>query len=113
MKKMTITLSTGETYPFEFTMGAMLLFKKETGKEATEADFSSLSDLLTILWGGVVAATEATGGNCPYTLQQFANRIDKPTLVKWQEEVFDMKSTNSADVSKKKKKGKYPESTDS
>lgn len=113
MKKTTITLSTGETYPFEFTMGAMLLFKKETGKEATEADFSSLSELLTILWGGVVAATEATGGNCPYTLQQFANRIDNQTLVKWQQEVFDTKDTVSVDMSKKKKKGKSPEYTDS
>ncbi len=52
MKKHFITLTTGEKFPVEMSLGAMLLFKHETGKEATEADMGSLSDLTILLWGG-------------------------------------------------------------
>ena len=38
MKKHFITLTTGESFPVEISLGAMLIFKEETGREATDAD---------------------------------------------------------------------------
>ena len=48
MKKIEITIN-GKAYPCRQTMGAMLRFKQETGKEVTELG-NSFSDLCVFLW---------------------------------------------------------------
>lgn len=109
MKRTKIMLTTGETYPFEFTMGAMLIFRKETGREATEADFSSFSDLLTIMWAGTVAAAEVEGNPCKYTLQEFANRLNPDALTRWQKESMEAAGEEKGESKKKmRKKGVNP-----
>ena len=44
MAKIEVTIN-GTAYPCRPTMGAMLRFKKETGKEVTEITSNSLTDL--------------------------------------------------------------------
>lgn len=85
MKKHFITLTTGESFPVEISLGAMLIFKEETGREATEADMGSLSDLIKLLWAGAAAASETAGIAMNYTPQQFANRLTPEELKKWKE----------------------------
>ncbi len=85
MKKHFITLTTGESFPVEISLGAMLIFKEETGREATEADMGSLSDLIKLLWAGAAAASETVGIAMNYTPQQFANRLTPEELKKWKE----------------------------
>lgn len=107
MNKQTITLTTGETFPVDMsTLGAMLLFKKETGKEITEADTSDLSDLAALIWAGTAAASEVAGKDFPYTAQQMANRVTGETLRRWaaqmKEETAEPAEPTSAEESKKK-----------
>ena len=40
----------GKEYPCQMTMGALLRFKKETGREVTEVKGDSISDMITLLW---------------------------------------------------------------
>ena len=61
MKKHFITLTTGESFPVEISLGAMLIFKEETGREATDADMGSLSDLIKLLWAGAAAGSGKAG----------------------------------------------------
>ena len=49
MKRIEIIVN-GEAYPCSPSMGAMLRFKQETGKEITEIDPTSFSELCTYLW---------------------------------------------------------------
>ncbi|MDE6072781.1 MAG: hypothetical protein K2G53_09575 [Muribaculaceae bacterium] len=87
MKKHRIKLTTGEEFPVEINLGAMLLFKQETGKEATDADMGSLSDLTMLLWCGTSSASEVAGVKFDYTPQQFANRLTPESLMDWTREL--------------------------
>ena len=60
MKKVEITIN-GKSYPCRQTMGAMLRFKRETGKEVTDMDGGSLTDVCTFLWCCIVSACKADG----------------------------------------------------
>lgn len=99
MKKHFITLTTGEKFPVEINLGAMLLFRRETGKEATEADMGSLSDLTVLLWAGAASASEVQGIPFLFTPQQFANRLTSEALNGWAQALVDDAAGPSAAVS--------------
>ena len=64
-------------------MGAMLRFKRETGREVTELDGGSLSDLCTYLWCCVKSASSADGRDFGLSLMEFADVIDPGVLREW------------------------------
>lgn len=74
MKKIEITIN-GRHYPCRVTMGAMLLFKRETGREATELDGGALSDLITFVWCCAKSASRAEGVDFQLSLDEFADSI--------------------------------------
>jgi len=97
--KHQITLTTGESFPFELTMGAMLYFKKETGKEITAADLNDTTELLALLYSCVASGSEVSGHELPYTFQQFANRLTAEELKRWATAYM---AEQAAEASKKK-----------
>lgn len=78
-----IVLTTGESLPTEPSLGAMLLFRKETGREATEANLASLEDVSALLWANTKAACDVAGIEFRYDVQQFANRVSPQALSEW------------------------------
>lgn len=72
-----------KAYPCRQTMGAMLRFKRETGREVTESSEGSLSDIVTLLWCCIVSACNADKVEFPYDLQTFADKVDVDTAVAW------------------------------
>ena len=70
---MTITIQ-GIRYPMRLTMGAMLRFKRETGKEVSEIG-SDLSLLITLMWCAVQSASAADGVEFDLPLLRFADLI--------------------------------------
>lgn len=86
MKRIEITIN-GEAYPCSPTMGAMLRFKQETGKEITEIDPTSLTDLCTYLWSCTVSAAKREGKQFNYSLMDFADSINSDDLKKWNEAI--------------------------
>lgn len=75
----TITIN-GKEYPCRVTMGAMLRFKRETGKDVSEICQSDVSDLLTLLWCCVASACAGDGVSFKMGLMDFADRIEPETL---------------------------------
>ena len=64
-------------------MGAMLRFKRETGKEVTEMNAESFSELCVYLYCCVASASAADKIEFDMTLMEFADSILPDDLAKW------------------------------
>lgn len=87
-KKVEITIN-GVAYPCRPTMGAMLRFKKETGREVTEIKPDSFTDLCTYLWCCIVSASKADGLKFDFSLMDFADCISQDDMLDWAQSVSD------------------------
>lgn len=88
MAKVEVIIN-GVAYPCRPTMGAMLRFKHETGKEVTEVDDKSLSELCTYLYCCVVSACAADKVDFDLSLMDFADAITPDDLNAWAASVQD------------------------
>lgn len=84
MAKIEITIN-GVAYPCRPTMGAMLRFKRETGKEVTEIDATSLSDLCAYLYCCVASAASADGIAFDLSFMDFADKLNPEEMNAWVE----------------------------
>lgn len=73
----------GREYPCLPTMGAMLRFKRETGREVTDIKPDSLSDMAVYLWCCVKSACARDGVDFPYEVLDFADRVTPTDLAEW------------------------------
>lgn len=64
-------------------MGAMLRFKQETGKEVTEIDEGSFTDLCTYLWCCIVSACKHDGKEFKLSLMDFADSMSPEDMTEW------------------------------
>ena len=87
-------------------MGAMLRFKQETGKEVTEIDPGSFSDLCTYLWCCVKSASKADGLDFNLSLMDFADNVTPEEATEWVEankEQSDGENTENSETPEEKK----------
>ena len=82
MKKVEISIN-GEHYPCRPTMGAMLRFKRETGREITEIEQGSFTDICTYLWCCIVSACKHDGIEFDMELMDFADSISPDDMEEW------------------------------
>ena len=82
MGKVTIEIG-GVEYPAGVTMGAMLRFKRETGKEVTEIGTGDISLLATYMWCCVVSGCNREGRKFEYTLEDFADNVTPEVVSAW------------------------------
>lgn len=78
----------GTSYPCRQTMGAMLRFNRETGKEVTDLKPDSITDLVTYLWCCITSACKHDGIDFDMTLMDFADCISDEDMAKWASTVF-------------------------
>lgn len=81
-KKIEVTVN-GVSYPCRPTMGAMLRFKKETGKEITEIKGDSFSDQCVYLYCCVASASAADGVEFKMSLMEFADALEPEAMNAW------------------------------
>lgn len=86
MKRIEITIN-GEAYPCSPTMGAMLRFKQETGREITEIDPTSFADLCTYLWCCVSSAAKRENKDFNLSLMEFADNITPEDMTEWNQAI--------------------------
>ena len=86
MNKVEITVN-GKRYPCRPTMGAMLRFKKETGREITDIQEGSFSDICTYLWCCIVSACKHDGIDFNLPLMDFADSISPEDMADWNKAV--------------------------
>lgn len=77
MKRITIN---GNEYPCRVTMGAMLRFRNETGRDVSQLDSNEAADLVTLLWCCVASASKADGVEFGMGLMDFADTLTPETL---------------------------------
>ena len=82
MKKVEIKIGK-EVFPCRQTMGAMLRFKQETGREVTEIDATSFTDICTFLWCCIVSASKADGKKFKLSLMDFADSVSPEDMNEW------------------------------
>ena len=82
-RKLEITID-GVTYPCAPSMGAMLRFRQETGRQVSEMDPTSFSDLCVFLWCCVASASAREGVPFAMGLMDFADRISPEDMQGWQ-----------------------------
>ena len=82
MAKIEVTIN-GKVYPCRPTMGAMLRFKKETGKEVTEITSNSFSDLCAYLYCCVASASAADKVPFDMSLMEFADALNPDDMNAW------------------------------
>lgn len=99
MKRIEIAIN-GEAYPCSPTMGAMLRFKQETGREVTAMD-GSFSDLCTYLWCCVASACKREGKRFDLSLMDFADNISPEDMAAWENSI--RANTQAADDTTEKK----------
>lgn len=102
MKRIEINVN-GQAYPCSPTMGAMLRFKQETGREITEIDANSFTDLCTYLWCCVVSASKREGKEFNLSLIDFADAITPEDMTAWNAAVVAEQSNGDNDGNGEKK----------
>ena len=70
----------GKEYPCRTTMGAMLRFRNETGRDASAMRDGDTADLITFLHCCVASACNADGVEFNLSLTDFADRLDPETV---------------------------------
>lgn len=100
MAKIEITIN-NVAYPCRPTMGAMLRFKKETGKEVTEITNSSFTDLCTYLYCCVASASAADGKEFNLSLMEFADALNPDDMTAWVAQMQQSTTEDAKEVEKK------------
>lgn len=100
MAKIEVTIN-GVTYPCRPTMGAMLRFKKETGKEITEISDKSFTDLCTYLYCCVVSASAADKVDFSMSLMEFADALNPEDMQAWTAQMQPDANDNAVEGEKK------------
>ena len=65
----------GQDYPCRVTMGAMVRFKRESGKDVSELRQDDVSDLVLFLWCCVKSAFNADSVAFAYSFEGFADAL--------------------------------------
>ena len=68
----------GRVYPCRMTMGAMLRYRRLTGKEVSEMEGGSVSELATLLYCCTASACSADGVEFGLELDEFCDLIGRP-----------------------------------
>lgn len=93
MKK--IKVGTQE-YPCRVTMGAMLRFQRESGKDVRELSNDNISDLLLFVWCCVKSACNADGVEFDCTFDRFADMLEPDGLNDFYEDMTEAQKKTAA-----------------
>lgn len=100
MAKIEVTIN-GVTYPCRPTMGAMLRFKKKTGKEIMEINGGSLTDVCTYLHCCVESACAADKVDFNMSLMEFADALNPEDMQAWTAQMQPDANDNAVEGEKK------------
>lgn len=73
MKKIRIK---GQEYPCRVTMGAMVRFKRESGKDIREVDQTDVDQMLMFVWCCVKSACNADGVDFDIAFDKFVDMLE-------------------------------------
>jgi hypothetical protein len=77
----------GREYPFRMTMGALMRFKRETGKDVSRMDASDLTENLILIWCCILSACVVDNVAFELSAQELADRLEPQDVAKLVEEL--------------------------
>ena len=77
---MTKIMYKGRELPCRMTMGAMVRFKKESGRDVSAVQNGDVADLILLLWCCVCSACNADGLTFGEPFEMFADSLDSEAL---------------------------------
>ena len=92
----------GIEYPCRMTMGAMVEFKRETGREISDLEGGGISDVVTFLWCCIRSACRADGVEFTLSALDMADRMDPNDFAKFQSVAFTTETAAKTQAGKKK-----------
>ncbi|MGL5894401.1 MAG: hypothetical protein ACRCZM_07290 [Bacteroidales bacterium] len=99
MKRLEIN---GVLYPCHMTMGAMLRFKRATGRDVQAIDSTNTEDVLHLLHSCFASASKAEGVKFEYTMEEMADHLTADDIVRFSNDVFSASESNDDTDAKKK-----------
>lgn len=73
----------GKEYPARMVMGALLLFKREAGKDVSELKEDDVEDALRLMWCCTKCASQAEGVAFDLDFETFCNSITPQDVAEW------------------------------
>ena len=70
----------GKSYPCRITMGAMLRFRNETGRDTSQMKSDDVADLITFIWCCIASASSADHVEFGLSLMDFADLVEPSML---------------------------------
>ena len=70
----------GVTYPCRVTMGAMVRFKRASGRDVSEISKNDVSDMVLFMWCCVASACKADDVAFDLSFDDFADALEPPGL---------------------------------
>lgn len=85
----------GKSYPCRLTMGAMLLYKENTGEDVSQLKTDSMENMLWLIWSCIVCACKADGIEFGMDFEMFTCSITPQEVAQWNEMVASMNEKKS------------------
>lgn len=79
----------GTEYPFRMTMGAMVRFKRQTGKEVGEIASGEIEGIVALVWCVLCASCHAEGIEFNVDFESFADKLTPEEFAKATSMLFD------------------------
>ena len=95
-----------KTYPCRVTMGALLRFKRASGKDISQADLSDLSETLLFVWCCIQSASKADGVAFDLSFDDFADLLEPEDFTEFFGEVQSEAQKKTATSANRKQKPK-------
>ena len=70
----------GRELPCRMTMGAMVRFRKETGRDVSGMKAGDITDLIVLLWCCIKSACNADGETFDESFEMFSDSLDADVL---------------------------------
>lgn len=77
-------------------MGAMVRFKRESGRDVSELKQNDVSDLVLFMWCCVASASKADGVEMPYGFEEFADLLEPSGLTGFYEGIQEAEKKTTA-----------------
>lgn len=79
----------GKDYPARFVMGAMLLYKRETGEDVSTLKPDDVEGMLRLMWCCIKCACQAERVAFDYDFETFCNTITPQDVEEWNRQMAD------------------------
>lgn len=88
MKKIMIEVG-GKEWPCRLTMGAMLLFKQNVGKDVSAMDGNNVEEMLWLMWCCIKSASRADGKEFDVDFALFCDMVTPADIAKWNQQIAE------------------------